>query len=47
VKPTRGDAPLYTPAFWLACAIHFTGGMSLGMFLLFPLFVRVPSADAS
>lgn len=40
VNPTRGDAPLYTPPFWLACAIHFTGGMSLGMFLLFPLFVR-------
>jgi len=36
VNPT----PLYTRAFWLACAIHFTGGMSLGMFLLFPLFVR-------
>ena len=40
MNPTRGEAPLYTPAFWLACAIHFTGGMSLGMFLLFPLFVR-------
>ncbi len=31
---------LYTPAFWLACAIHVTGGLSLNMFLLFPLFVR-------
>src|SRR5439155_639151 len=28
---------LYTRAFWIACAVHFTGGMSMGMFLLFPL----------
>ena len=33
-------SPLYTRAFWIACAIHVTGGMSLAMFLLFPLFVR-------
>src|SRR5258708_6561491 len=37
--------PLYTPAFWLACAIHFTGAMSLAMFLLFPLFVRFLGGD--
>jgi len=36
---------LYTPAFWLACAIHFTGGMSVAMFLLFPLFVRSLGGD--
>src|SRR5207247_957891 len=29
---------LYTRTFWIACAIHFTGGMSMGMFLLLPLF---------
>lgn len=34
--PTR----LYTRAFWIACAIHFTGGMSLAMFVLLPLFIR-------
>jgi len=33
-------SPLYTRAFWTACAIHLSGGMSLAMFLLFPLFVR-------
>ncbi len=31
---------LYTRAFWLACAIHFTGAMSVAMFILFPLFIR-------
>jgi len=31
---------LYTSTFWTACAIHFTGGMSLSMFLLLPLFIR-------
>ena len=39
------DERLYTPAFWLACAIHFTGGMSVAMFLLFPLFVRALGGD--
>jgi MFS family permease len=33
-------APLYTRTFWMACALHFTGAMSHGMFLLFPLFIR-------
>jgi MFS family permease len=41
VNPTS----LYTSGFWLACAIHFTGAMSLGMFLLFPLFVRALGGD--
>src|SRR5439155_169004 len=36
---------LYTRAFWIACAVHFTGGMSMGMFLLFPLFVRALGGD--
>ena len=36
---------LYTRAFWIACAIHFTGGMSMGMFLLFPLLVRALGGD--
>jgi len=36
---------LYRPAFWLACAIHFTGAMSVSMFLLFPLFVRALGGD--
>jgi MFS family permease len=40
-----GGAPLYTPTFWTACAIHFTGAMSHGMFLLFPLFVRRLGGD--
>jgi predicted MFS family arabinose efflux permease len=37
--------PLYTRAFWTACAIHFTGAMSFGLFLLFPLFVRALGGD--
>lgn len=37
--------PLYTRTFWIACAIHFTGCMSFGMFLLFPLFVRFLGGD--
>jgi MFS family permease len=32
--------PLYTRDFWVACAVHFTGAMSLAMFILVPLFVR-------
>jgi MFS family permease len=32
--------PLYTRAFWTACAVHLTGGLSLAMFLLVPLLVR-------
>src|SRR5207244_914827 len=37
---------LYTRAFWIACAVHFTGGMSMGIFLLFPLFVRALGGGA-
>ena len=32
--------PLYTRAFWTACAVHFTGAMSLSLYVLIPLFVR-------
>src|SRR5438046_6366602 len=50
MSPLRADTypaahRLYTPTFWLACAIHFTGGMSFGMFLLFPLFIRSLGGD--
>lgn len=37
--------PLYTRAFWTAWVIHFTGAMSHGMFLLFPLYVRALGGD--
>jgi MFS family permease len=37
--------PLYTRTFWLACAVHLTGVMSFGMFLLFPLFIRTLGGD--
>jgi MFS family permease len=36
---------LYTRTFWTACAIHFTGAMSFGLFILFPLFVRALGGD--
>ena len=36
---------LYTRAFWTACAIHFTGAMSFGTFLLFPLYIRFLGGD--
>ena len=42
---TAASDVLYTQRFWLACAIHFTGAMSLAMFLLFPLFIRVVGGD--
>jgi MFS family permease len=32
--------PLFTPRFWLACAVHFTGAMGGSMYILFPLFIR-------
>ena len=31
---------LYTRTFWIAWAVHLTGGTSLAMFVLLPLFVR-------
>jgi MFS family permease len=38
---TAAAAPrLYTPEFLRACALHFTGAMSLALFLLFPLYVK-------
>lgn len=37
--------PLYTRAFWAACLLHFTGAMSHGMFLLFPLYIRALGGD--
>src|SRR5436309_780240 len=45
--PRVNPAPrLYTRPFWIACAIHFTGGMSLGMFLLFPGFLLAATGFA-
>ena len=35
-----GEPPLYTREFLRACLIHFTGAMSLSLFLLFPLYVK-------
>ena len=37
--------PLYTRAFWLACALHFTGALSHAMLVLLPLFVRRVGGD--
>ncbi len=34
-----GDA-LFTPRFWLACSMHFSGAMALSLYILFPLFIR-------
>ena len=36
----EAPAPLYTRAFWTACAVHLAGGMSLAMFILIPLLIR-------
>ena len=36
---TGADA-LFTRRFWLACAMHFAGGMAASFYILFPLFVR-------
>jgi MFS family permease len=32
--------PLFTRRFWLACAMHFSGGMALSFYILFPLFIH-------
>lgn len=32
--------PLFTHHFWLACSMHFSGGMAMSLYILFPLFVR-------
>jgi len=37
---STAETPLYTRAFWTACAVHFTGAMSLAMFVLVPLLIR-------
>ena len=36
----EAPAPLYTRAFWTACAVHLAGAMSLAMFVLIPLLIR-------
>jgi MFS family permease len=35
-----GAPALYTPEFLRACGLHFSGSMSLAMFMLFPLWVK-------
>lgn len=48
VPPAASDPPLYTRAFWTACIVHVTGGLSLSMWLLLPLFVRhLGASDAT
>lgn len=37
--PAREQA-LFTPRFWLACAVHFTGALAGALYILFPLFIR-------
>lgn len=37
--------PLYTPNFVLAAVMHFTGGMSTAMFILYPVFLQRLGAD--
>jgi len=39
-RSEAAPAPLYTPAFWLACLVHWTGAMSLSLYVLLPLFLR-------
>ncbi|MEW6271541.1 MAG: MFS transporter [Thermodesulfobacteriota bacterium] len=41
----HGEPPLYTRNFVLAAVTHFTGGMSTGMFILYPLFLAGLGAD--
>jgi MFS family permease len=36
----RASEALFTPRFWLACGMHFAGGMALSLYILFPLFIR-------
>lgn len=35
-----GPVALFTPRFWLACAVHFTGALAGALYILFPLFIR-------
>lgn len=42
-SPSPASTPtdaLFTPRFWLACAVHFTGAMGASFYILFPLFIR-------
>ena len=44
-QPSREHAPpiddaLFTPRFWLACSVHFSGAMASSLYILFPLFIR-------
>jgi hypothetical protein len=32
--------PLFTGEFRLVCGMHFSGGMALSLYILFPLFMR-------
>jgi MFS family permease len=38
--PSPAADALFTTRFWLACAMHFTGGMGSSLYILFPLFIR-------
>jgi len=42
VEPRSHPAPeaLFTPRFWLACAVHFCGAMAMSLYILFPLAIR-------
>lgn len=40
MRPPPAEPPLYTPVFWLACLVHWTGAMSLSLYVLLPLFLR-------
>jgi predicted MFS family arabinose efflux permease len=35
-----GPEALFTRRFWIACAMHFSGGMAAASYILFPLFIR-------
>jgi MFS family permease len=40
IPSPRANEALFTPRFWLACGMHFSGGMALSLYILFPLFIR-------
>ena len=41
VNPSALPAPpLYTRDYWIACLVHFSGALSLAMFVLIPLLIR-------
>ncbi len=44
-SPRRDQDPLFTRQFLLACAVHFTGGMALSFYILFPLFIHQLGGD--